>query len=104
MDRYGLKRVTCEGSRGSEVGIEIRLLRDERVGVMTVYPCLRESFHQSAAKLGASQPTMKLLLRPGDSTMSVEYDATDIREVDRHRPGESGQGAVGRAWDDHRHV
>lgn len=46
----------------------------ERVGVMTVYPYLRESIHQSAAKLGMPQPTMKLL-RPGDIKVSVEHDA-----------------------------
>ena len=45
----------------------------ERVGVMTVYPYLRESIDQSAAKLGAARPTMKLL-RPGDITVSVPRD------------------------------
>ena len=47
----------------------------ERVGVMTVYPYLRESIDQSAAKLGAARPTMKLL-RPGDITVSVSADET----------------------------
>ena len=47
----------------------------ERVGVMTVYPYLRESIDQSAAKLGAARPTMKLL-RPGDITVSVPADET----------------------------
>ena len=43
----------------------------ERVGVMTVYPYLRESIHQSAAKLGVRQPVMQLL-RPGDIRVSVD--------------------------------
>lgn len=37
----------------------------ERVGVMSVYPYLRESITQSGAKLGLDRPVLKLL-RPGD--------------------------------------
>ena len=45
----------------------------ERVGVMTVYPYLRESIHQLAAKLEVRRPVMKLL-RPGDIKVSVRGD------------------------------
>lgn len=45
----------------------------ERVGVMTVYPYLRESIHRSAATLGVARPTMKLL-RPGDIRLSVSEE------------------------------
>lgn len=44
-----------------------------RVGVMTVYPYLREAVHQSASKLGVAQPVMKLL-RPGDVKVTVSGD------------------------------
>ncbi|MGU3586395.1 hypothetical protein ACLBYD_24900 [Rhodococcus sp. C26F] len=37
----------------------------ERVGVMSVYPYLREAITQSAAKLGLDRPVLRLL-RPGD--------------------------------------
>lgn len=46
----------------------------ERVGVMTVYPYLRESISQSAAKLGLERPILKLL-RPGEVHITV--DATE---------------------------
>ncbi len=43
----------------------------ERVGVMSVYPYLRESITQSGAKLGLDRPVLKLL-RPGDIHITVE--------------------------------
>ncbi|MEE2061737.1 hypothetical protein [Rhodococcus artemisiae] len=48
----------------------------ERVGVMSVYPYLRESITQSAAKLGLDRPILKLL-RPGD--VHVTPDIQDPR-------------------------
>ncbi|MBB1010706.1 hypothetical protein BXY47_0059 [Dietzia kunjamensis] len=42
----------------------------ERVGVMAVYPYLRESISQSAAKLGLERPILKLL-RPGEVRVTV---------------------------------
>ncbi|AWK76374.1 hypothetical protein CBI38_33625 (plasmid) [Rhodococcus oxybenzonivorans] len=43
----------------------------ERVGVMSVYPYLRESITQSGAKLGLDRPVLKLL-RPGDIHITVD--------------------------------
>ncbi|MEV8238485.1 hypothetical protein AB0P23_24840 [Rhodococcus sp. NPDC077669] len=50
----------------------------ERVGVMSVYPYLRESISQSAAKLGLERPVLKLL-RPGEVHVTVDSksDPTD---------------------------
>lgn len=43
----------------------------ERVGVMSVYPYLRESISQSAAKLGLERPILKLL-RQNEVHVTVE--------------------------------
>ena len=51
----------------------------ERVGVMTVYPYLRESITQSAAKLGLERPILKLL-RPGD--VHVTANVRDEDDID----------------------
>ncbi|MBH5144314.1 hypothetical protein [Rhodococcus erythropolis] len=42
----------------------------ERVGVMSVYPYLRESITQAGAKLGLDRPVLKLL-RPGEVHVTV---------------------------------
>ncbi|MCD2158075.1 hypothetical protein LQL77_30710 [Rhodococcus cerastii] len=42
----------------------------ERVGVMSVYPYLRESITQAGAKLGLNRPVLKLL-RPGDARVTI---------------------------------
>lgn len=43
----------------------------ERVGVMAVYPYLRESITQSSAKLGLERPVLRLL-RSGDVHLTVD--------------------------------
>ncbi|MFC8528402.1 hypothetical protein [Nocardia sp. NPDC057227] len=41
-----------------------------RVGVMAVYPYLRESITQSSAKLGLQRPVLRLL-RPGEVSLTI---------------------------------
>ncbi|MFC8046237.1 hypothetical protein [Nocardia sp. NPDC057353] len=41
-----------------------------RVGVMAVYPYLRESITQSSAKLGLERPVLRLL-RPGEVSLTI---------------------------------
>lgn len=48
----------------------------ERVGVMSVYPYLREAITQSAAKLGLDRPILRLL-RPGDVHITRTQAADD---------------------------
>ncbi|MFZ2177457.1 MAG: hypothetical protein WAW17_26205 [Rhodococcus sp. (in: high G+C Gram-positive bacteria)] len=53
----------------------------ERVGVMSVYPYLRESITQSGAKLGLDRPVLKLL-RPGDIHVTVDdSDSEDSKDA-----------------------
>lgn len=53
----------------------------EKVGVMTVYPYLREAISQAAAKLGLERPILKLL-RPGEVrvTPNEQQDADHLEE------------------------
>ena len=51
----------------------------ERVGVMAVYPYLRESISQSAAKLGLDRPILKLL-RPGDVHVTLDDRSPNVED------------------------